>query len=604
VVRAERAMRLSGGTATEPSVDTLTIAGGNLAPGATASLSFTARVEAARLAQFPDAGYNAYWGRLEVLVYEGAGTAAEQLIDQIELLHMHDLEAPHSVTVLEPAGLLRQGANSFSGTVGDFSGARLVELQLRGGITSSASCADPTPADLAWACSVEIGNLPDGAQVELRARATDIHGQTGAWSAWRLFVVDAADPVVELNDDSAASSADGAIGPGEAVIDGTISDNRLPSAVLVCDEVDGSCEEVAVELDDNAGISGTTITSDEPEQPVALGGAPACGATPFERSFVVADAFTVDRAQLGLRLAGLTRDALRVTLRSPAGTTATLFDRGAAWGGDGMGASLLFDDAAWLKARDDRSDHDPLGAYGDNPLAPGPDMLERFAGEAAAGTWTLGLCKLPGASLDAGSQYLSGALFLQARALPLPTTGTWSYTVAVLAGSADQAATLSFAGIDAAGNQASGSAAPRLALELDATVPTLSVAEFGIDPDGMVNINGGGSDTARLRSLALVWLSPSGETDGVPMLIDEQAGKLAQAGAISWRSSGEDMLSEYGSYTLWLEGEDTAGNRLVLPVGELTRADRQNSVFLPMIRGEAGPTLTGGQPIYLPMLRR
>lgn len=129
-----------------------------------------------------------------------------------------------------------------------------------------------------------------------------------------------------------------------------------------------------------------------------------CGtAAQITRTFVVPITYTVGDVNLGVFASHTYRSDLRVTLRSPAGTTVTVMT----WTGNvqsGDNLNDLFDDEAAAAI----TTHNATAA---DPLTPVPppyshsfrpnNPLSAFDGQNAAGTWTMTLCD--GVSSDTGT---------------------------------------------------------------------------------------------------------------------------------------------------------------------------------------------------------
>lgn len=118
----------------------------------------------------------------------------------------------------------------------------------------------------------------------------------------------------------------------------------------------------------------------------------SCGGTVLDRTFVVGSSYTINDVNLGILLTHSYRSDLRITLRSPAGTTVNVMLNTA---GDGDNLNDLFDDeaASAIGAHD---------AAATDPTTPAPPpyfhsyrpsaALTAFDGQNAAGTWTLSIC--------------------------------------------------------------------------------------------------------------------------------------------------------------------------------------------------------------------
>ncbi len=160
------------------------------------------------------------------------------------------------------------------------------------------------------------------------------------------------------------------------------------------------------EPDLTASVS-LTVVSARPEPDYTYEATPAMaipdGSCPtFATSTIdVTDAFTVDRVSVGVGITHPYRGDLRVRLTSPGGTTVELINRVGAgnFGSNADNLDVLIDDASAASAF--ASGNHTLGTTSyENEGAPeaggpgtsGVGALASFRGEAAQGTWTLGVC--------------------------------------------------------------------------------------------------------------------------------------------------------------------------------------------------------------------
>ena len=106
--------------------------------------------------------------------------------DWLWVLHPVDSQPPGAVSIDAPITYVRSGVNFILGSVADDSGADEIEIEitpLPAGAPITLNCADPTPEDGAWTCLWDPGDLAGLAGFDLRARATDLYGNTGGWKA-------------------------------------------------------------------------------------------------------------------------------------------------------------------------------------------------------------------------------------------------------------------------------------------------------------------------------------------------------------------------------------------------------------------------------------
>lgn len=176
-----------------------------------------------------DAGLDGESAELDAVV----GTATRGGFDWLWVQHGVDTEPPVDLQLLAPAAYVGRGLNQALGTVSDPSGVPTVTLEVQPGGT--VICADTTPRDGTWACTWDAGNPGDGAQIQLRARATDRFGASGDWTAPVTVTVDATPPRVTLSEGTnAALRHDALLGPDELWLSGQVEDERRASAVQVC----------------------------------------------------------------------------------------------------------------------------------------------------------------------------------------------------------------------------------------------------------------------------------------------------------------------------------------------------------------------------------
>lgn len=124
----------------------------------------------------------------------------------------------------------------------------------------------------------------------------------------------------------------------------------------------------------------------------SIANSPLC-TTQLTRSFVVTDIYTIDDINVGVLLLHPNRNHLVITLRSPAGTTITLFRN---TGGSRDHLNVLFDSALATSVSTHGTLNDTATA---STLAPpyqrnfAPfQSLNAFNGQNANGTWTLSIC--------------------------------------------------------------------------------------------------------------------------------------------------------------------------------------------------------------------
>lgn len=117
-----------------------------------------------------------------------------------------------------------------------------------------------------------------------------------------------------------------------------------------------------------------------------------CGGTVLNRDFIVGTSYTINDVNIGILLTHTYRSDLRITLRSPAGTTINVMLNTA---GEGDNLNDLFDDeAATAIAAHDATVTDPITpapppySHSHSPSA----ALTAFDGQNSLGTWRLSIC--------------------------------------------------------------------------------------------------------------------------------------------------------------------------------------------------------------------
>ena len=117
-----------------------------------------------------------------------------------------------------------------------------------------------------------------------------------------------------------------------------------------------------------------------------------CGGAVLNRDFIVAPSYTINDVNIGILLTHSYRSDLRITLRSPTGTTINVMLNTA---GDGDNVNDLFDDEAATAiaghnatVTDPTTPAPPPYSHSHRPTA----ALTAFDGQNSAGTWTLSIC--------------------------------------------------------------------------------------------------------------------------------------------------------------------------------------------------------------------
>ncbi len=383
---------------------------------------------------------------IDVTVYDSTGShqhlddGSDIYTNELEWLyvdHEVDTSPPDYIEIQSPRGILTRGKNVVSGFVYDRSLVPQVEVEvlLPDGSSRMLTCEDDTPDDGQWECIFDAGSISDGAEVQMRARATDTYGATGAWSGWVPFIVDTIAPTVLLDATSKAILSDGYIGEREALLSGTLWDNVQPSGIEVCRTVDNVnntddtddtaevCEQLPIVLSAEDERKDTYIYEDVPLNPAEVGANTPCD-NPLTRGFDVPeeDNFVLSKVSMGLNISHTLRSDLNVMLQSPKGTKVTmLYD-----GTNAQNYNVLIDDASTMLDRDDKNDHSTNSPFYQNQRG-GYGLLSAFKGENAAGRWTLSICDAYPAEDD--GFYNRSQLFLSKHTTPVSTTAMWEYEV-------------------------------------------------------------------------------------------------------------------------------------------------------------------------------
>lgn len=115
-------------------------------------------------------------------------------------------------------------------------------------------------------------------------------------------------------------------------------------------------------------------------------------ATPLSRTFTVPEVYTIADVNIGVLLAHVRRNNLTISLRSPAGTTITLFRT---TGGTARNLNVLFDSASATSINTHTVNDTAAAATVVPPyqrtFAP-LQSLNAFNGQNANGIWTLSIC--------------------------------------------------------------------------------------------------------------------------------------------------------------------------------------------------------------------
>lgn len=508
------------------------------------------------------------WAALDLLTYDDAHPEGGPPVEWAWVDHPLDDAPPTFSGIQAPSYLVPTGTTTLRGYAYDASGVPLVNLRVQtpANGTRSMTCPDTTPSDGSWSCPWDLtgsngGTVPqDGDTFHVQIQATDAFGQSGAWSYAYPFLVDALPPTLSLTLPAGQETLSAVhVQDLPFALRGTVEDNHGLGKVVVCES--GSCRSAQLLLDPGPP---TVLVNDAPHSGVTIGGGAGC----IERSFIVSDTLTLGEVRVGLVISHTRRGEVTATLTSPAHTQVTLLD------GDDNDAAQHYDVllrdavATPLHTRDDDDPSAPAFERVARPASP----LQAFLGEQAAGTWTLRLCDgNPGVH---DGQYLQGRLIL----VPQDTasrSGHWYYPVFEGTLSSDYVErSLTVYAVDAVGNRTTSL---DVRLIVDATGPDLTVTEWPdqpVPPGGPLRMAGTVSDTGGISAVRLIGTAPNGAPVGA---------RIAPVGE-TWVYTGTTPFTRYGTYTLFIEAEDTSGNQSVVgPLPLTVQAEETRAVYLPLV---------------------
>jgi subtilisin-like proprotein convertase family protein len=642
LVSAYYALSLTGGVHDDPGYREYRLLDvGTVAPGTVVTATFTGVVEVetnwrydrcVNVAGLPAEVCRALlqWATLDGLVFDArtplTGTLAAPTRPPLEWVwadHAVDINPPAFLGIEAPWATAQPGDNTVRGYGADPSGVPLVELEVRNGlgVTSTLTCPDATPYDGQWACDWSVSGS-DGDTFDLRARATDGLGHTSDWtSPWHPVVVDATPPTVTLDSEALAAVDGQLIGPAGFLLTGVISDSHSGAVVQACREVgtETICEQAATILSTQAPTGTASIYDDVPITAIDLGSA-ICGASEITRTFVVLDDFAVGDVDLGFTAEHPSREELVVDLVSPGGTLARVIEpSGATYGFANY--DVWLDDAAAAPLHVS-ADDDPTAPYFDRPARPSTP-LGAFDGEASQGVWTLRMCDLAPGGNDGA--YDRARLSLTPRGVALSTVGTWSYPLPTPEGADGVTQTLTIYGVDGVGNRTSEpiSLTYRLDVVAPALTVTLAVSQTSLEFPTPV-LEGQASDGNALGATYVRVDPPDGASYRdlaatgtlyrvhLPLVmkgsspVGQRLTRRARLG-----SDGAAIEDWYytprpigpGTYTLWLEAYDAAGNVTVAGPYPL-QVSARNYLYLPLMLRDATPGSGLASHLFFPLVLR
>ncbi len=189
----------------------------SIAPSGTASLSLSSIVTAdgALMVTLGDSYHRTY--QLETLSYTVDSAAP------VDVGLVISYVVPFTNTVV---GFAQDGSSLSSFEVEVASGRAM----------QSVVCDVNGPVTGGYPCEWNAGNAANGASFTLRARATDVHGNTSGWSVPIQVEVDTVPPVLTLSPATLAALSDGLLNARELTLGGTVTDNRAPGSARLCSD--------------------------------------------------------------------------------------------------------------------------------------------------------------------------------------------------------------------------------------------------------------------------------------------------------------------------------------------------------------------------------
>ncbi len=352
---------------------------------------------------------------------------------------------------------------------------------------------------------------------------------------------------------------------------GTVQDNHGLGRVEVC--VDGATCEVATL--DQSGADQPRSVDDVPDNPINIDSAATCGSGEIVRTFVVTDTFAVGDVTVGLNATHAARDELRAELESPLGTRVRLTDDDGLGGTTPANYDVSLNDAASAAYSAPVID-DVAAPYFERSARPA-QPLRAFAGQSAAGTWTLHLCDTSAADNDGTYQRSQLRLTPQADRL-LALNGQWSYAVTLNDQQDFVAHAVSVYGVDAAGNRATNATAQTFVADNVAPVLTVTqLIETAVLTHSVAALNIAASDGGSISQVFVLVTAPDG-TYAIEATRDSDG----------WHFDLQPSLA--GTYTLQVSAYDAAQNVSMAGPFEVTITEPTvYQTFLPVVMQAFAP---------------
>ncbi len=558
---------------------------GDLQPGASGTLTFTARVDADGNGQAQYASCRQQnseeacrkhldWATLEALVFDSSHPESGLPVDWIWVNHRVDSRVPEFFGIQVGEALLSSGLNLLSGYAyaeSDISQINL-EIQNPGRASQVIMCPDSTPSDGSWDCEINLTGLTggiepvDGSIYQIRSQAVNEHGFASNWSLWQAYTVDNLAPTIELTQTNLIS--DGVLTNDSTYsLAGLIMDNFGVKGVDVC--VDGVCLSATLASEKIAPVA--YEIEDVPDHSIPIESA-ACQVNPILRTFEIQENFIVARVTLGFNAEHALRDQLVLELTSPANTTVRLSADDLLLGTDFENLDVLIEDAAALSILQYQGNDNVEPPYFDRSVRP-VKPLTAFKGESSAGIWTLSICDNVLGS--GGGEYYRSLLTLEPQpAGVLSSDWEFSRALPVLVEFDSVTQYIEIFGTDLVGNMTYPPVA--MSITIDNVSPVLTVTQLltttGVSYSQEPIFNGLVSDGSADPYVSMMVQDPQGNNLTYPITVTEQA----------W---GFGMVpNSPGNYTFWITASDPASNLVTRGPFTLTVSALQVfSIYLPIV---------------------
>lgn len=490
------------------------------------------------------------WATLDAFVDDGL--SAELSADPLEWIwvdHSVDAVPPVYLSIDTPQNVVGSDVVSIAGYVYDESQLAQVELivtNLADDATQALACVVEGEGGF-WSCEWDNRGAINGDHFALSARAIDIHGHVGNWSAPNNVTVDAIRPTVSIGPDSAALD-DATVGVETVAITGLADDNSGVTAVEVCTVTANSesCETLATV----AALSAENllIIDDIPATPIAFDEiSAACGGGEIIRTFEVGSSFVVGDIKLGFNASHAYRGDVWVELISPEGTLVNVIVGDDSAGAESADFDILLDDTAGLSLFAGGGDDIGRPFY-DRRVAP-TEPLSTFVGEDAAGTWQLTLCD--DGDDDAGT-YQRSQLILAEAGDDITVNWPWRYLLNVSENTESITRTLQVTSLDEVGNRSAEPVA--LTLNIDTVAPVITVTQHIATPTPSEMtapiLSGTVSDNSTTADVVVRGYTDAEQNLWADVAVDELTGE--------WAFTLTPQA--VGDHTFWIDTTDRGGN--------------------------------------------